>query len=194
MLPAPAPEKNSPLAWNYVCWAHVGWAHVGGADVTTGSKPIAGSITTEHRYELPIKRSAVWALISDTDAYQSWWTWLRKFEAPGLQAGAEWRCEVQPPVPYPVRFRVVIEEIMRASFVRARVEGDVIGQATLTLTDDPTGCVALLASSLAPGSATLRLVSRLAAPVARFGHDYVLDSGARLFIARAITPTLPIKR
>ncbi len=185
MLPAPAPEKNSPLAWNYVCWAHVGEA-----DMTAASAPIPGSITTEHRYELPIKRSAVWALISDTDAYQSWWTWLRKFEAPGLKKGAEWRCEVQPPVPYPVRFRVVIEETKRASFIRARVEGDVIGNATLNLTDDPKGCVATLASSLAPGNATLRLVSRLAAPVARFGHDYVLDSGARLFIARAITPTL----
>jgi len=33
-------------------------------------------------------------------------------------------------------------------------------------------------------------VSRLAKPVARFGHDWVLDSGARQFIARAITPTL----
>jgi hypothetical protein len=89
-----------------------------------------------------------------------------------------------------VKFRVIIEETKRASFIRARVEGDVIGTATLTLTDDPQGCVALLDSSLAPGNATLRLVSRLAAPVARFGHDYVLDSGARLFIARAITPTL----
>jgi hypothetical protein len=185
MLPAPAPQNNSPLTWNDVCWVHVSEA-----DMTTSSAPIPGSITTEHRYVLPIKRSAVWALISDVGAYQSWWTWLRKFEASGLKKDAEWRCEVQPPVPYPVRFRVVIEETKRAAFIRARVEGDVIGTATLTLTDDPQGCVALLDSSLAPGNTTLRLVSRLAAPVARFGHDYVLDSGARLFIARAITPTL----
>jgi hypothetical protein len=158
--------------------------------VTAPFAPIRGAITTEHRYALPINRSAVWALISDVGAYQSWWSWLRIFEASGLKKDAEWKCEVQPPVPYPVRFRVVIEETKRASFIRARVEGDVIGTATLTLTDDAEGCVALLASSLAPGNATLRLVSRLAAPVARFGHDYVLDSGARLFIARAITPTL----
>ena len=186
MLPAPAAEKISPLAWADVCWAHVGTA-----GMTTSPKPIPGSITTEHRYELPIKRSAVWALISDVDAYQSWWSWLRVFEASGLKKDAEWRCEVQPPLPYPVRFRVVIEETKRASFIRARVEGDVIGTASLTFTDNgPAGCVARLASSLAPGNTTLRLMSRLAAPLARFGHDYVLDSGARLFIARAITPTL----
>jgi hypothetical protein len=43
---------------------------------------------------------------------------------------------------------------------------------------------------LAPGNLTLRLMSRVAAPIARFGHDWVLDSGARQFIARAVTPTL----
>ena len=158
--------------------------------MTTGSVPIPGSITTEHRYDLPIERSAVWTLISDVSAYKTWWSWLRIFEAEGLKRDAEWRCEVQPPLPYPVRFRVIIEETKRASFVRARVEGDVIGTATLTLSDPEEGCVAVLASALAPGNATLRLVSRLASPVARFGHDWVLDSGARQFIARAVTPTL----
>ena len=40
----------------------------------------------------------------------------------------------------------------------------------------------------APGNTALRLVSRFAAPIARFGHDWVLDSGARQFIARAVEP------
>ncbi len=65
-----------------------------------------------------------------------------------------------------------------------------VGTATLELDDDDTGCIARLSSTLAPGNAALRLVSRLAAPVARFGHDWVLDSGARQFVARAVTPTL----
>jgi hypothetical protein len=34
------------------------------------------------------------------------------------------------------------------------------------------------------------VVSRFAAPIARFGHDWVLDSAARQFIARAIEPAL----
>ena len=38
------------------------------------------------------------------------------------------------------------------------------------------------------GNTALRLVSRFAGPVARFGHDWVLDSGARQFIARAVEP------
>jgi hypothetical protein len=151
---------------------------------------LPGSITTEHRYELPVGREVIWALISDVSAYQTWWTWLRIFDANKLVAGEEWRCEVQPPLPYPVRFRVIIDQLHAPETVRARVEGDVVGSAVLTLEEIDGGCTALLTSSLAPGNATLRLVSRLAAPVARFGHDWVLDTGARQFVARAIAPTL----
>ena len=97
---------------------------------------------------------------------------------------------VQPPLPYLVRFKVKIEEVKPPQLVRARVSGDVVGTATLEFHDSETGCIASLSSTLAPGNSTLRLVSRLAAPIARFGHDWVLDTGARQFIARAITPTL----
>lgn len=154
------------------------------------SSSLPGAITTEHRYELPVDRQAVWDLITGVDDYRRWWTWLRVFDATGLVAGASWRCEVQPPLPYPVRFRVDIECTEPPAEVRARVSGDVVGWATLRLEEQGDGCVACLSSSLAPGNSTLRLVSRLAKPVARFGHDWVLDSGARQFIARAITPTL----
>jgi hypothetical protein len=72
--------------------------------------------------------------------------------------------------------------------VRAKVVGDVVGHATLTLDDTGTGCTATLDSSLAPGNTALRLVSRFAGPIARFGHDWVLDSGAHQFITRAVEP------
>ena len=95
---------------------------------------------------------------------------------------------MQPPVPYLVRFRVAIEDVEPAVLVRAKVGGDVVGVATLTFSDTDAGCTATLDSSLAPGNRALRLVSRFAGPVARFGHDWVLDSGARQFITRAVEP------
>jgi hypothetical protein len=113
---------------------------------------------------------------------------LRRFEGAALAAGEEWRCEVQPPVPYLVRFLVAIEDVEPAALVRAKVCGDVVGVSTLTLSDADAGCTATLDSSLAPGNRGLRLVSRFAAPIARFGHDWVLDSGARQFITRAVEP------
>jgi uncharacterized protein YndB with AHSA1/START domain len=178
-------------------------------------RKIRGAITTVHRYELPLPRETVWSLMSQVERYQSWWPWLRQFEGGGLSVGDEWRCMVQPPVPYLVRFRVVIEDVEAPSFVRARVLGDVVGDATLTLETaeeaeagvearvgqngdagaagsvgsvGAVGCVAALHSSLAPGNTALAIVSRFAAPIARFGHDWVLDSAARQFIARAVEP------
>jgi uncharacterized protein YndB with AHSA1/START domain len=155
---------------------------------TSPAEEFPGSITTVHRYELPLPRKDVWSLISDVSQYRSWWPWLRAFDAPALAAAEVWRCEVQPPMPYLVRFRVVIGQVDEAELVQATVEGDVVGWATLTLQDAETGCTATLHSSLAPGNTALRLVSRFAGPIARFGHDWVLDSGARQFIARAVEP------
>ncbi|HVT42109.1 MAG TPA: hypothetical protein VHD39_03930 [Acidimicrobiales bacterium] len=179
-----------------------------------------GTITTVHRYVLPLPRAEVWSLIGQVSRYRSWWPWLRVFEGAALAPGDEWRCEVQPPVPYPVRFRVEIGRIEVGSLVEAEVRGDVVGVATLALEDGTggpaevrgssgsgpygvgpagaqgagslvagnQGCTATLRSSLAPGNAVLQQVSRFAAPLARFGHDWVLDSGARQFIARAVAP------
>ncbi len=168
----------------------------GGAE--DGAVPLPGAITTVHRYPLPLGREEVWARISQVSSYRSWWPWLRSFEASALAEGEEWYCEVQPPVPYPVRFRVIILHIDVAVLVRARVLGDVVGDAVLTLEDAEAGnadggeagagCVATLRSSLAPGNTALQLVSRFAGPVARYGHDWVLDSGARQFIARGLAP------
>jgi uncharacterized protein YndB with AHSA1/START domain len=161
----------------------------GGGAVGRGpTAQIQGRITTEHRYELPLPREDVWRLITDVTSYRSWWPWLRKFDALALVEGEAWRCEVQPPVPYLVRFGVAIEHVEATKLVRATVDGDVVGEATLTLDDADAGCVATLHSSLAPGNTALRLVSRFAAPIARFGHDWVLDSGARQFIDRAVQP------
>jgi uncharacterized protein YndB with AHSA1/START domain len=149
---------------------------------------IPGSITTVHQYELPLPRHEVWRLISDVSRYRTWWPWLRAFDATALDEGEEWRCQVQPPMPYLVRFGVTIEHVEPGALVRATVKGDVIGTAVLTLDDAGSGSLATLDSSLAPGNKALRLVSRFAAPVARYGHDWVLDSGARQFITRAVRP------
>jgi uncharacterized protein YndB with AHSA1/START domain len=149
---------------------------------------LPGTISTVHGYDLPVGRDEVWEQISAVDNYRSWWPWLRRFDAAGLDAGTEWRCEVQPPLPYIVRFRVAIEKVDPPALVHALVLGDVVGDATLELEEAESGCRAVLHSALAPGNAALRLVSRFASPLARFGHDWVLDSGARQFIARAAPP------
>jgi hypothetical protein len=133
-------------------------AHVGGTDP---ARAIPGTITTVHQYELPLPSEEVWRLISEVSQYRTWWPWLRAFDAAALAS---------------------------AVLVRAKVGGDVVGEATLTFSDTDAGCTATLDSSLAPGNRALGLVSRFAGPIARFGHDWVLDSGAHQFITRAVEP------
>ena len=66
--------------------------------------PMHPSTTTAgHRCEFPIGRPAVCDSISDVDAYQGRWPSSRIFDATGLVAREEWRCDVQPALPYPLR-------------------------------------------------------------------------------------------
>ena len=83
---------------------------------------------------------------------------------------------------------VAIEQVQAPALVRGEVRGDVVGDAVLTLDEVEGDCLATLRRSLAPGNAALQLVSRFAVPMAVFGHDWVLDSGARQFLARAVVP------
>ncbi len=151
---------------------------------------LPGTITTVHTYDLPLPRQQLWEQISQVARYRTWWSWLRRFDARALAVGEEWRCEVQPPLPYIVRFSVAIEKVEAPGLVYAHVQGDVVGDATLELDEDGEGCRTTLHSSLAPGNAALRLMSRFASPLARVAHDWVLDTGARQFITRATSSAL----
>jgi hypothetical protein len=53
------------------------------------------------------------------------------------------------------------------------------------VTQTDGGCEARLQSRLVPANQVLRAIATLARPVARFGHDWVLDTGLRQFRSRA---------
>ena len=140
---------------------------------------------SDRRYELPSSPDRVWAHIGRVEQYPSWWPWLRGFDGERLAAGDVWACTVQPPLPYVVRFQVHLDEVVAPSHVQASVTGDVEGRARLELHENDMGSTARLVSDLGPGTQWLRAIARVASPVARFGHDWVLDSGARGFIRRS---------
>jgi uncharacterized protein YndB with AHSA1/START domain len=141
---------------------------------------------TDRRYQLPVAPAELWAALTRVEDYQSWWPWLRRFDAAELAGDQVWVCHVQPPLPYWVRFSVVLEEVRAPHTIRATITGDVVGDAALDITAHPQGSEARLVSHLGPGNGFLKAVSRLAGPVARHGHDWVLDTGARQFIDRAV--------
>jgi len=73
--------------------------------------------------------------------------------------------------------------------VLARVTGDISGSARLHLAETATGSRLHLESSLQPRHRVLQAVAAMAAPVAHFGHEWVLDTGLRQFRDRALPPS-----
>jgi hypothetical protein len=138
----------------------------------------------QYRFDVPV--DALWRRLSNVDDYRTWWPWLRRFEAEKLAAGERWRCAVQPPLPYLLRFDLVLDAVRDCEQIEATVDGDITGTAIIDLADRGGATEVRLRSSLAPANRYLRTVAKVARPVVRYGHDWVLDTGARQFGRRAV--------
>lgn len=145
-------------------------------------------IRSDRRFPFDVGRGAVWSAVTRIDRYREWWPWLERFEGAAFETGQRWRCRVKPPVPYALEFEVVLVEVVGAERVRAHIEGDIEGWAELTAADgtDASSSEYRLVSELSPANGLLRVVARLARPIAHFGHDWVLDTGVRQFRAAAL--------
>jgi hypothetical protein len=149
---------------------------------------VAPSFVSDRDWTFEVTPDELWSAMIETDRYPSWWPWLRRFDpGEGFETGARWHCEVAPPLPYVVRFSVTLDRIEHGSSARATVDGDVRGDALLTVEDLGGGrSSARLRSRLAPANPVLRNVGRVARPVVEWGHDWVLDQGRRQFVERAL--------
>ena len=143
-------------------------------------------VRSDRRYEFAVETGELWRALIRTEDYQDWWPWLRVFEATSFSPGQRWVCVVQPPLPYTVRFGLVLGQVVEGRLVTASVDGDIVGDARLDITPTTGGSELRLVSRLAPSNTLLRTVARIARPLAVFGHDWVLDTGLRQFSSRAL--------
>lgn len=128
----------------------------------------------------------LWDRIAAVDDYESWWPWLRRFDARGgLSEGSEWHCMVAPPLPYRVRFRLHLDRVVTGSEAHALVSGDIGGEALLSVVANGDGSTARLQSELYPANPLLRRAGAVARPLIEWGHDWVLDEGCKQFVRRA---------
>jgi hypothetical protein len=145
------------------------------------------SFASDRTWEFDVEPSRLWGRLTAVDEYRSWWPWLRAFRSDeGFTDQSCWECEVAPPLPYTVRFTVLLEEVEAPRHVRASVGGDLTGEAELSLRSEAGGrSTVRLRSCLTPTDPLLRRVARLAPPMVRWGHDWVLEQGRRQFVDRA---------
>jgi hypothetical protein len=144
-------------------------------------------IRSERSYRFGASREQVWSQLGRVDEYSGWWPWLRRFEAVGLVRGDAWRCTIRPPLPYALRMVVHIEHVAPPTLVVAGVSGDIAGRCRVELSDHPDGTEVALTAELAAVRGLVTLIARALPALARWGHDWVLDAGAREF-AGALTP------
>ena len=144
-------------------------------------------IRSDRRFTFEQPPDQVWAAMASTSAYTRWWPWLRRFDARGLVAGDIWECQIQPPLPYSLRFTITLDEVVPGRLAAATVAGDIGGTAELTVEPAGTGgCEVRLVSDLAPASGVLRAFAAVARPLVVWGHDWVLAEGIRQFEARGL--------
>jgi hypothetical protein len=141
-------------------------------------------ILSDRRYVLDVTPETVWTAMSDVDQYQRWWPWLARFDGTALETGQRWHCVVQPPLPYRVSFTVILEQVDTAVTAAATLRGDIVGEARIDLVGNGASSELRLRSSLAPSRPALQALAAVARPVVTFGHNWVLDTGARQFADR----------
>jgi len=138
----------------------------------------AAVIDYRGRFAFPVAPEAMWGSLERCERFESWWAWLREFRLEGsrLEDGAVLHGLVSPPVPYQMRVRVVLDHCEAPRRIDASVHGDLEGAAHLALEADGPGTRADVWWSIEMTQRSLRLASRVAYPLLRWGHDRVVDA------------------
>ena len=140
----------------------------------------------ERTWELDVTPEHFWATISRTDEYRRWWPWLRRFEGDDLLDGAMWVAVIQSPLPYVLRVQVVFDEVVPEERLEARVTGDLEGRARLVLAPSGTGSSVEVSWDMKPRSRAMQIAARVARPLVRWSHEWVLARGLEQFRRRAL--------
>jgi hypothetical protein len=143
----------------------------------------------DRSFDLDASPVELWSVLSATDRYPEWWSWLRVFEAGELTQGTVARCVVRGPLPYTLRFDVDVERVVPHELIDTHVRGDLEGPARLEVTPRPGGCSARLVWTLQLRDTLLRPLAVVARPAMVWAHDRVIETGLREFERRALDGT-----
>jgi hypothetical protein len=146
-------------------------------------------IRSDRHYDFAVSRRELWAALTHVDRYREWWPWLRSFDGHAFAAGERWQCVIKPQLPYTLEFVITLEQVQEARVARAQLTGDIDGWAELTLEDAGTGSALRLQSDLVARNGIARTIGAIVPPLARRGHDWVLDNGIRQFRAAMVSDT-----
>ena len=140
----------------------------------------------DRTWSFPVAPEQLWAVLNRTDLYVSWWSWLRTFDAPGIEPGATARCTIQSPLPYALRCTIRVDDVRAASAVHTTVDGDLRGPARLEIDRVNDGSIARLVWALELGNPVLAGLALVGRPVMAWAHDVIVATGVAQFRRRAL--------
>jgi uncharacterized protein YndB with AHSA1/START domain len=149
---------------------------------------VAAPFAFDRTWWFPEPPEQLWAVLSRTDQYTRWWSWLREFDTSGFETGTTARLVIQSPLPYALRCTIRVDEMRAPATIVTTVTGDLRGPARLDVRNAENGCMARLAWSLTPGSLFVRNLARVGRPAMMWAHDRVVAMGMEQFQRRALLP------
>jgi uncharacterized protein YndB with AHSA1/START domain len=156
-----------------------------------GAMHVTRPFRFDRTWTLPVTPARLWSILGRTDEYVTWWSWLREFEATGLESGTTARCTIQSPLPYSLRCAIQLDEVVAGERISTTVDGDLRGPAVLVIREHPDGATARLAWSVTLGDPMLAALATVARPAMAWAHDQVVAIGFRQFLDRAVGTTAP---
>ena len=148
---------------------------------------MAAPFSLDRTWRFDVSVRELWDVLSRTDDYPRWWTWLHRFDADALVEGTTARCLVRAPVPWSFAFDLDVVRVVPAQLVEVRVSGAMSGDARLDLTPVGDGaCDARIMWRLDMRDRVLRTAATFARPLLDWGQQWVVDTGVNQFRRRAL--------
>lgn len=140
----------------------------------------------DRTWVFPTTTEELWRTISSTTEFSRWWPWLRELETDGFRAGATALAVIRAPLPYTLRVRIEVRDVVEGALVDTTVHGDLCGPARLEIAPHDHGSAARLVWSLELRSRLLAPLGLVARPVLGWAHDQIVTQGVRQFERRGL--------
>ncbi len=134
-------------------------------------------VTTDRGFWFDLPPDQIWNRLEEFDQFESLWSWLSDFrvEGEGLQAGSVLYGSINPPLPYRMDVQVELVACDRPSAIKAKISGDLIGEAHLRFRQEDDGTLAEVTWTIEMRQPAMGLASRIGHPVLQWGHDRVVE-------------------
>ncbi len=124
----------------------------------------------------------MWTSLKRTDLFEDWWAWIRdvRLDGAALSEGSTISFTIDPPIHYRLKISVDVLEAEEGRFLRGKVRGDLVGDATFELQGDKTSDVRVM-WDVEIKSPVIRPVIVIARPILLRAQVWAVDVALRGF-------------